>query len=188
VASPSRSDDHSRGRVRVARIGAPHGVRGEVKFWSYTGDPMAVLRYGALESEDGKTAIAIEALRPHKNFMVARVKGIADRRAAEELRNLALYVPRERLPGLDQRDEFYHADLVGLTVTDRSSRTLGTIVAIHNFGAGDILELRPVSGGPTAMLPFTETVVPVVDIANGRIVAEPPEGTFERAATEHENE
>jgi 16S rRNA processing protein RimM len=156
--------------------------------WSFTSDPMAVLAYGALESEDGATSIAIESLRPQKNFLVARVKGVADRRAAEQLRNLALYVPRERLPGLNKEDEFYHADLVGLTVTDRTGLALGTIVAIHNFGAGDILELQPALGGPTAMLPFTDTVVPVVDVANGRIVAEPPEGMFERSATDEENE
>jgi 16S rRNA processing protein RimM len=168
----------------VARIGAPHGVRGEVKLWPFTGEPMAVLGYGPLASEDGTTTIRIEALRPQGDFLVARLHGIADRSAAEKLRNVELYVARDLLPGLEEEGEFYHADLVGLTVTDRSGGALGTVAAIHNFGAGDLLEVRPAAGGPTVLLPFTKTVVPVVDVAQGRIVAEPPAGTFAPASPE----
>ena len=164
-------------RICVGRIGAAHGTRGEVKLWSFTADPLAVADYGALESEDGKRVFEIETLRPAKDFLVARFAGIADRSAAEALRNLELYVARDRLPP-PELDEFYHADLIGLAVMDARGESLGTVAAIHNFGAGDIIEVKPPLGGTTFMLPFTEAVVPVVDVAGGRIVVEPPAGTF----------
>lgn len=164
-------------RICVGRIGAAHGTRGEVKLWSFTADPMAVADYGALESEDGTRSFEIEALRPAKDFLVARFAGVADRTAAEQLCNLELYVARDRLPA-PAADEYYHADLIGLAVADASGATLGTVVAVHNFGAGDLIEVRPALGGATVMLPFTAAVVPVVDVAGGRIVVDPPAGTF----------
>jgi 16S rRNA processing protein RimM len=164
-------------RICVGRIGAAHGTRGEVKLWSFTADPMTVADYGALETKDGKRKFEIEMLRPAKDFLVARFAGIADRTAAEELRNLDLYVARERLPP-PEADEYYHADLIGLAVVDGSGATLGSVAAIHNFGAGDLIEVKPPLGGATFMLPFTEAVVPVVDVAGGQIVVEPPAGTF----------
>jgi 16S rRNA processing protein RimM len=167
----------SQRRVCVAKIGAPHGVRGEVKLWPYTADPMTVADFGALESEDGKISFEIEALRPGKNFLVARFKGVSDRTAAGKLNNLELYVARENFPE-PEPDEFYHADLIGLAVTDKSGAALGTIVAVHNFGAGDLIEVKP-AHGPAFMLPFTAAAVPVIDIAGGRVVVEPPEGTFD---------
>jgi 16S rRNA processing protein RimM len=106
-------------------------------------------------------------------MLVARLKGVPDRDAAERLTNLRLYVSRERLPK-PAADEFYHADLVGLTVTRQNGETVGTVKAVHNFGAGDLLEIEPAGGGTTVMWPFDESTVPVVDIANGKIVAEPP--------------
>jgi 16S rRNA processing protein RimM len=164
-------------RICVGRIGAAHGTRGEVRLWSFTADPMAVADYGVLESEDGTRSFQIEALRPAKDFLVARFAGIADRTAAEQLRNLNLYVARDRLPP-PEPDEYYHADIIGLAVVDGSGATLGTVVAVHNFGAGDLIEVKPPLGGTTFMLPFTETVVPVVDVAGGRIVVDLPAGTF----------
>jgi 16S rRNA processing protein RimM len=170
-------------RICVGRIGAAHGTRGEVKLWSFTADPMAIADYGALESEDGMRSFEIEALRPAKDFLVARFAGVADRTAAEQLRNLDLYVARGRLPA-PEADEFYHADLVGLAVVDRQGTTLGTVAAVHNFGAGDLIEVRPARGGMTVMLPFTEAIVPLVDVAAGRIVVEPPDGAFTNPASE----
>ena len=155
-------------RICVARIGAPHGVRGEVKLWSFTGDPLALKGYGALESEDGAARFTIEAIRPAKGHLVARLKGVSDRDAAARLTNLQLYVPRERLPATE-RDEFYHADLIGLAAVDASGTALGTVIAVHNFGAGDLIELQPPGGGATVMVPFTETAVPEVDLAAGRL-------------------
>jgi 16S rRNA processing protein RimM len=164
-------------RVCVAQIGAPHGVRGEVRFWSFTEDPMAVTRYGSLETEDGSRRFDIETLRPAKRFFVARLRGIADRASAERLNNLRLYVAREKLPPTED-DEFYHADLVGLTAVNRQGKTLGTVVAVQNFGAGDLLEIKPARGGEPVMLPFTAVVVPTVDIAARRVVIDPPEGAL----------
>jgi 16S rRNA processing protein RimM len=162
-------------RICVAHIGAAHGIRGEVKLKPFTGDPMAVAQYGALESEDGKRTFEIETIRPAKGFLVVRFKGIADRTAAERLRNLSLYVPRERLPAA-QADEFYHADLVGLAAVTADGTAVGTVVAVHDFGAGDLLEIRAAGKRDTVMLPFTAATVPVVDIAGGRIVIDPPQG------------
>ena len=155
-------------RVCVAQIGAAHGVRGEVKLWSFTADPAAVEGYGPFATADGRV-IEIEALRPAKDFFVARLKGVADRDAAERLRNAELFVPREQLPPADS-DEFYHADLIGLAVVDASGAALGSVVALHNFGAGDIIEVRRAESRDTVMLPFTQAAVPQIDVPGGRIV------------------
>ena len=109
-------------RICVAQIGAPHGVRGEVKLWSFTADPLAVKDYGTLESEDGAARFEIEAVRPAKDHLVARLRGVSDRDAAGRLTNLKLFVPRERLPEPEADDEFYHADLIGLAVVDADGR------------------------------------------------------------------
>lgn len=151
-------------------------MRGEVKLWSFTAEPAAILDYGPLETENGRK-LEIETLRPGKGFFIARLKGIADRHAAEELRNAELYVRRDRLPDPDVADEFYHADLIGLTVVDEHGSELGTVIAVQNFGAGDLVEVRPAGGGESVMLPFTESAVPKVDIAAGRIVAHLPTET-----------
>jgi 16S rRNA processing protein RimM len=171
-------------QVCVARIGAAHGVRGEVKLWSFTSDPMAVMRYGELRAEDGRS-FEIEAVRPAKDFFVARIKGVSDRTQAERLRNTDLFVPRDRLPEPGQ-EEFYHADLIGLAVENTDGAALGSIVAVHNFGAGDLLEIRPAGGGDTVMVPFTAETTPVIDIAGRRIVLDPPE-TFEDDASSEGN-
>jgi 16S rRNA processing protein RimM len=156
-------------RICVARLGAAHGVRGDVKLWSFTADPAAVAGYGPFETADGRV-VEIEALRPAKEFFVARLKGVADRTAAERLRNVELFVPRERLPAPADSDEFYHADLIGLAVVDASGAALGSVVALHNFGAGDIIEVRRAESRDTVMLPFTQAAVPEIDVAGGRIV------------------
>jgi len=170
--------------VLVARFGAAHGVRGEVKLWSFTEDPLAVADYGPLESKDGTRQFVIAALRPAKDFLIARVEGVADRNAAEALRNVELYLPRERLPAIDEDDTWYYADLVGLAAVAPDGASLGTVAAVHNFGAGDIVEIAPAGGGKTLLLPFTETVVPEVDIEARRLVVVLPE---EIEAREGEN-
>ena len=136
---------------------------------SFTSDPAAIANYGPLEAEDGRV-FEITSLRPAKDHFVATLAGIGDRKAAERLANIKLYVPRDRLPEPEQADEFYHADLIGLAVVDRAGEKLGTVIAIHNFGAGDLIEVRPDAGGNTELVPFDETHVPAVDIAAGRIV------------------
>jgi 16S rRNA processing protein RimM len=164
-------------RVCVAQIGAPHGVRGEVRLWTFTADPMAVTRYGPLEAEDGSCVFEIAALRPAKGHLVARLRGVDDRDAAERLTNIKLYVPRERLPAPEE-GEFYHADLIGLVAVETDGTEFGIIVAVHNFGAGTLLEIQPKAGAPI-LLPFTKTAVPTVDLASRRVVISPPEGLLE---------
>jgi 16S rRNA processing protein RimM len=162
-------------RIRVARIGAAHGVRGEVRLWPFTQDPMAVASYGPLQTEDGARAFEIETLRPGKNFLVARIAGVTDRDAAASLCNLDLFVPRDRLPPIEEADTFYHADLIGLSVMSEDGAVLGTLSAIHNFGAGDVFEIAPAGGGDTLMLPFTDATVPKIDVQAKQIVVVLPE-------------
>jgi 16S rRNA processing protein RimM len=161
-------------RICVAQIGAPHGVRGEVRLFAYTEDPLAVTQYGPLESEDGSRAFEIASARPAKDHLVARLRGVDDRDAAEKLRNVRLYVARSRLPKTEDAETFYHADLVGLVAMTEAGRELGTVTAVQNFGAGDILEIQPAGAAPTVLLPFTTVTVPKVDVAQGRIVVNPP--------------
>lgn len=161
-------------RVCVAQIGAPHGIHGEVRLWAFTEDPMAVTRYGPLETEDRSVTLEIAAVRPAKGHLVARLRGVGDRNAAERLTNLKLFVPRERLPAPEDDETFYHADLIGLAAIGADGTEFGTIVAVHDFGAGDLIEVQPAGGGAAMMLPFTKAAVPTVDIASGRVVIEPP--------------
>ena len=160
-------------RICVAQIGAAHGIRGEVRLRSFTQDPRAVTTYGSLESEDGTQRFEIEALRPAKDHFVARLAGIDNREAAEKLTNLKLYVPRDRLPPIEDDETFYFADLVGLTAVTPDGAPLGTVTAVHNFGAGDMIEIKPQGGGEPQMIPFTDANVPKVDIAAGRVVVVP---------------
>jgi 16S rRNA processing protein RimM len=158
-------------RICVAQIGAAHGIRGEVRLRSFTGDPMAIASYGPLESEDGTRRFTIETLRPAKDHFVARLEGVSDRNAAEQLTNLRLYVARDRLPPAGD-GEFYHADLVGLAAVTPDGVTLGTVTAVHNFGAGDVIEIKPESG-EALLVPFTDAAVPEIDLAAGRMVVVP---------------
>jgi len=162
------------GRICLGQIGAPHGVRGEVRLRSFTAEPKAIANYGPLQTEDGHV-LEIETLRPAKDYFVAKLSGVADRDAAEKLTNARLYVPRERLPEPDEPDEFYHADLIGLTALDRAGQCLGTVIAVHNFGAGDLIEVRQAEGNETELFPFNAMTVPEVDIAARRLVIERPE-------------
>ena len=164
-------------RICVARIGAAHGVRGEVKLWSFTQDPAAVANYGPLETKDGSRRFEIEALRPAKDHFVARIAGVANRDAAEELRNLELYIPRERLPEIEEADTFYHADLVGLEAVTKNGETIGTVSAVYNFGASDVIEIKPAAGGEPLLVPFTDATVPEINLEARHIVVVPPGGT-----------
>lgn len=157
-------------RICVARIGAAHGVRGEVKLWSFTQDPAAVATYGPLETQDGKQRFEIEALRPAKDHFVARIAGIGDRDAAEKLRNLELYISRAKLPAIEETDTFYHADLIGLDVLTSDGTQVGTVHAVHNFGAGDIIEITPIGSGEPLMLPFNEMTVPKIDLGSKQMM------------------
>ena len=158
--------------ICVARIGAAHGVRGAVKLWTFTEDPFAVKDYGPLTTRDGARQFEVTHAREAKDHLVATLKGIATREDAERLNGIELYIEREKLPATDE-DEYYHADLIGLAAVNTANEPLGRVTAIHNFGAGDIIEIAPAQG-PTMLLPFTNAVVPTVDLANGRVVIELP--------------
>ena len=147
-------------------------MRGAVKLWTFTEDPLAVKRYGPLSTKDGARQFEVTSAREVKDHLVATLKGITTREQAERLNGLELYVAREKLPATDE-GEFYHADLIGLAAVTAADAPLGRVVAIHNFGAGDIIEIAP-SHGATMLLPFTSAVVPTVDLKNGRVVIELP--------------
>jgi 16S rRNA processing protein RimM len=171
-------------RVRVAKIGAAHGLRGEVRLFVDADDPLAVRTLGALEDESGARQFKIAALREAKDHLLVRFEGIDDRTAAERLTNTELYVPRDRLPEQKDKNSFYQADLVGLRVEDTAGKSLGKIVAVQNFGAGDLLEFIRENGGATVLIPFAAPFVPSVDVAGGKVVIDPPEGLFDDAKRE----
>jgi 16S rRNA processing protein RimM len=147
-------------------------VRGAVKLWTFTEDPFAVTRYGPLATKDGARAFEVAQAREGNGHLVATLKGITTRNEAERLNGIELYVARDKLPATDE-DEYYHTDLIGLAAVTAAGEPLGKVLAIHNFGAGDIIEIAP-PRGPTMLLPFSNAVVPAVDIAGGRVVIEVP--------------
>jgi 16S rRNA processing protein RimM len=159
-------------QICVARIGAAHGVRGAVKLWTFTENPFAVKDYGPLSTKDGARHFELASAREAKDHLIVTFKGVATRDEAERLNGVELYIPRDRLPATED-DEYYHADLIGLDAITSTNEPLGRVVAIHNFGAGDIIEIAPPSG-TTILLPFSNAVVPTVDIAGGRVVIELP--------------
>jgi len=170
VAEPQKS-------ILIAEIGAAHGVRGEVRVKAHTADPMAIADYGPLHDSRG-SLFRVKSLRHLKDDMlVVAFEGVADRTAAEKLNRTKLYVDRSALPPPDE-DEFYHADLLGLAVETTAGEAIGTVVAVADFGAGDLLEVRR-PGGASIYVPFTRAVVPVLDFSAGKAVIEPPQGLLE---------
>jgi len=178
AARPKSGREH---RVCVAQVGAAHGLKGDVRLWSFTQEPTAFADYGALETEDGSRKLKVENARFAKDHFVAKFADVDDRDAAEALRNVKLYVAREQLPDVEGDGTFYHADLIGLSAVTRDNAAFGEVVGVQNFGAGDILEIRR-GDGSTLMLPFTEAVVPEIDFASGTIVVDPPRDAPESEA------
>ena len=165
---PARGDDCG---VCVGAIAGAFGVGGEARIKSFCAEPRAIADYGPLVTEDGGR-FTLRITREVKGGFAARLSGVATREAAEALRGTRLYAPRDRLPALAE-DEFYHADLIGLEVVDTGGAVLGRVRAIHDFGAGDVIE---VAGEHDLMLPFTRAAVPTVDLAARRLVADLGEG------------
>jgi len=166
----------AKGRILLGVVAAPHGVRGLVRIRSFTEDPMAIATYGTLSDETGKKTYRVEALSAVKGAVLARIEGVADRTAAEALRGLRLHVERSALPATGER-EWYEADLIGLAAVGRDGRDWGKVLAFHDFGAGRAME---VSGGSASrssvMLPFTDAVVPEIDVEGGKVLVDPPAG------------
>ncbi len=177
-------------KVCLAAIAGAHGVQGLVKVKSFTERPEDAAAYGPLSDESGKRQFRLTLKGRNKGLLLAAIAGVTDRTAAEALKGLRLYVEREALPPTEDPEEFYHADLIGLAVEDRQGKPLGTVHAVEDYGAGSVLEVR--AGDMTLMLPFTLAAVPVVDLAGGRLVADPPAeveaGEMSRAEASNEAE
>jgi len=161
-------------RLLMGRIGAAHGIRGEVRIQSFTEEPLALREYGPFTTTRPGLVIEIEAARTTTNVLVARLKGVSDRTAAEKLNGVELYVERDRLPPPDDDDDFYHTDLIGLEARLNDGSVLGKVIAIPNFGASDLIEVRDERSGDTYLYPFSKAVVPEVRVAEGYLVIEVP--------------
>lgn len=164
------------GLVVLGAIAGAHGVRGEVRVKTFTETPDAIAAYGPLTGDPGGRVFRVRALRTMKDGVVARLDGIADRDAAEALKGTRLCVTRAALGEPEEEDSFFHVDLVGLRAEDETGKALGTVVAVHEFGAGDMLEIRlgatdeGDTGSRTALVPFRREAVPVVDVKGGRVI------------------
>lgn len=161
-------------KLLMGRIGAAHGIKGEVRIQSFTEDPLALASYGPLSTNKPGLTIRILAARTTTNVLVARLEGVNDRNAAEKLNGVELYVDRALLPDTDGDDDFYHADLIGLKARLADGSEIGEVTAVPNFGAGDLLEIRDPRSGDTYLYPFSKAVVPEVRVADGYLLIDPP--------------
>lgn len=165
-------------KIIVGAIAGAFGVHGEVRIKSFCADPEAIGDYSPLTSEDGRTEYVLGIIRAIKNGFAVRIEGVETKEEADALKGVTLFADREALPSLPD-DEYYHADLIGLTVLDTGGATLGTVRNVLNHGAGDLLEVHAPGMSTPILLPFTLRNVPTVDLATGRIIADPPEGLLE---------
>lgn len=161
-------------RILMGTIGAAHGIKGEVRIASHTEDPEGIAGYGPLETDRPGLVITIEAVRLQKTVLVARIAGVRDRNAAELLNGVSLFVDRSQLPEIEDEDDFYHADLIGLDARLDNGVSIGAVSAVFDHGAGDIIEVRDPRSGDTFLYPFTKAVVPQVRLGDGYIVIAPP--------------
>ena len=162
--------------VLMARIGAAHGIRGEVRVKPFGDDPLSFTDYGVLITKDGKRTFEVLRARVQKTVVVTQFEGIKDRNQAEELNGVELYIHRDQLPEPEE-DEFYYSDLTGLDVLTPTGGKLGTLVAVQDFGAGDLLEVRP-ARGKTFYVPFTKAFVPEISLEAGQVTVDLPEDYF----------
>jgi 16S rRNA processing protein RimM len=167
-------------RVCVGLVTAAHGIRGAVRVKSFTAIPEDIARYGPVEDESGRRSFTIEIIGTAKGVLIARLPGVEDRDRAEALRGLRFYLPRAALPA-PQAEEYYHADLIGLGAVLPDGTPVGRVRAIHDFGAGDVIEIER-QAAPPALIPFTRAAVPIVDLAAGKLVIDPPPGLLEAVA------
>ena len=161
-------------RICLGIITGVHGIHGEVVIKSYTQDPLDIKSYGPLRDSSFEQEFVIAKARLAKKGVVARIKGVEDRDSAQNLKGTQLLVEHDRLPDPGDEDEFYFTDLIGLRVVLTDGREYGTVTALHNFGAGDLIEIRPVQGKTSEIIPFTKRCVPEIDLAGGQITIDPP--------------
>lgn len=152
--------------ILVGQVAGGFGVRGEVRVTAWTADPLALTAYGPLLRADGSVGLTLTTARPDKTGVVARAREIATKEQADAMRGVKLYVPRDRFPEPEE-DEFYLTDLIGLEARDAEDAVIGRVKSVPNFGAGDMLEIAPASGGQTWYLPFTREAAPEVRIQDG---------------------
>jgi len=176
-------------KILIGEISGAHGIRGDVLVRAYTGTPDAIASYGPLTDESGKRSFSLRVVRVTPKGIVARINGVEDRNAAEPLRGIKLYVTRDRLPE-PEGAEYYYADLIGLDAVSEDGSALGKIVSVQNFGAGDLLELKPSDGSATEFIPFEDQYVPKIDLPSHTIVIKRPEltGDEDDAGTLEEDE
>ena len=167
----------SSSRICVGAISGAYGVRGEVRVKSFCATAEDIEQYSPLTSDDGTRSFHLALIRPAKGGFVARIAEVATKEEADALKGTQLFANRDQLPSLPD-DEFYHADLIGLSVFDTGGVLLGQVKSVLDHGAGDLLEIQRPATSETVLLPFTMAAVPTVDLAAGRIVADPPEGVF----------
>lgn len=154
-------------KILLGQIGAAHGIKGHVRIATHTQDPLAIGSYGPLDTDRPGLTVELSKLRLHKTVVVAQVNGITDRNAAEALNGVSLFIDRDKLPEIDEEDDFYHTDLIGLEARLDTGITIGKVSALPNFGGGDLLEVRDPNSGDTYLYPFTKAVVPHVNVAEG---------------------
>lgn len=164
--------------VCMAEIVGVHGVKGMLKLKVFSDTPEKLLKYSPLCDAHGVKSYDLLTYAPHKNIWLATLEGVADRTAADKLRGVKLYVPRSRLPKIKSADTYYHSDLVGLTARDEKGADIGKIVSVANFGAGDLLEIKPLQG-PTYYVPFTREIVPGIDLDAGTATVLVPPGLLD---------
>lgn len=170
-----------RDRVCVGAVAGAHGVRGLLRIKSFTATPRDVASYGPVISEDGRVTLTLTVTGEAKGVVLCRAPEVVDRDRADALKGVRLYVDRTRLPDIADAEEYYHADLIGLRAETTAGDVLGRVRAIHDFGAGDVVEIvpEPRGGAPTLVVPFTRAAVPTIDLEGGRLIVDPPAGLLE---------
>jgi 16S rRNA processing protein RimM len=166
------------GLLLMAEIAGAHGVKGAVKMKAFGDDPEALADYPPLSDAKGEKQFIIKAVTQHSSIWIAEIEGVNDRTAAEKLFGTQLYLSRADLPKLKKKNAYYHADLIGMTALLKDGGTLGTVIAVANFGAGDLLDIKPSKGG-SFYVPFTNAVVPDVDLAAKTLTVDPPPGLLD---------
>lgn len=167
--------------IVLARVGAPHGVRGDVRIKLFAESAESLTAYGPLRRADGRGTIRIGKIKPGKSpdLVTAVLGGIEDRETAAALNGVELGLPRSLLPSPEDDDEFYHADLIGLAVRLADGTLFGEVMQVANFGADDLLDIKPSVGGASVLVPFTQAVVPIIQVGEGYLVLEPPPGLLD---------
>jgi len=171
-------------KILLAQIGKAQGIKGEVRVKPF-GEPEMLDQYGRLETKDG-TLFRIKRMRAQKNMLIVKFEGVNSREEAEALNGVELYIDRAKMPEMEDKDEFYISDLIGMDAVNETGETIGIVKDVPNFGAGDMIEITPTGGGNTYYLPFTQDVVPEIDFGQNVLTVVPPQEVSERDEIQQE--